>query len=294
MRTAKMVPFLFLLLLGGAALLAYRDDGVRAWIFARRLASLPNADYTVFLVDLCEQERYEEAGKLAAFIARHPDMPERVKIAKLRSEIDDEIRRSKTPFKRGAAFLGGFLSGGGTATEARVGGFIAGFLTGQGILGGGDTPKQDRDAADKLASALERAHLGRSKLWFPDAVRVLYRSNLISPVFESFLLKNARESEEKGEALPELQSAAASTQALFVSMGLSYALGIYKEVQGDEDLEQLAMWSRSCPDETYLVAAHGGVSLLPLIPDTPDGRALLTEIAKKGERGVRSALFWLK
>lgn len=289
-----LVMILLVLVLGGAALLAYQNTGFRSWVFNRKLNAMPYADYTPLVHELYAEERYDEASMFSTFVLSHPDMPQQAAFAELRAKIDEDIRRNKSPLKRGAAFLSGFFSGGGTAAEARLGGLVANLLTGKGGAREGDSSKRVKDDADNLADALEGARFGSGKMWFPEAIRLLRRSNLISPAYEGFLLKHARESAEKGAADSELQSAAASTQALVAGMGLSRALGIYIKVRNDEDIEQLAMWSRRSPDETYIVAMLGGIDLFHLLPDTAEGRVMLTEIAKKGERGVRSALFWLR
>lgn len=293
---AKIIPVMIILalVLGSSALLVYQNAGFRTWVFNRKMNSMPYADYAPLVLNLYEEERYDEAEKLAAFVLRHPNMPQQEVLAELREKIDGDIRKNKSLLKRGAAFLGGFLSGEGTAAEARVGGLIANLLVGRGGLAENDLPKRVKDDADKLAAALDDAHLGMGKMWFPCAIRALRRSDLISPAYENFLLKSARESAERGEAAPELQSAVAGTQTLVAGMGFSRALGMYKTVRNDEDIEQLVMWSRRRPDETYIVASLGGIDLFHLLPDTTKGRDMLTEIAQKGERGIRSALFWLK
>lgn len=285
---------LLLLVLGGVAAVVYQSAGLRAQIFERKLESMPNTDYTSLVAELYAEERYDEAVRLAVFVARHPDMPGQEKIAALREQMYAAMRKKRSPFERGVAFLSGVLSGGGNSTEARVGGLVSNILTGSGVLSEGDSTKRTKDDSDKLAEALEGAHLGIAGRWFPGAMRTLRRSDLISPEYERFLLENARESAKKSEATPELQSAVASTQTLVTELGLPLALAVHKEVRNDEDLEQLAMWSRLSPDETYIVATQGGVSFLPLLPDTAAGRSMLTKIAKKGERAVRSARFWLR
>lgn len=289
-----LVFMLLLLVLGAAAIFTYQNAGLRAWIFEWKLEAMPNADYAPFVAELYAEERYDEAARLASFVARHPDMPGQEKIAELQELIDVAIREKSSPLERGMAFLGGFLSGGGASTEARIGGLIANILASNGAISENDLPKKTKDDADKLAAALEAAHLGSGGRWFPGAMRTLRRSNLISPEYERFLLKNAQESIERGQATAELQSAVASTQTMVTEMGLPRALGVHKEVRNDEDLEQLAMWSRLSPDETYLAATHGGMNLFSSLPDTADGRSMLTEIVKKGGRGIRSARFWLK
>ncbi len=284
---------LLLLVLGGVASIVYQSAGLRARFFERKLESMPNADYTLLVAGLYADERYDEAVRLAAFVAAHPDMPGQEKIADLREKTYVAIRQKRSPLARGMAFMGGILSR-GHGTEDGTGGLIENILAGTGVMPEGDSSKRTKGDSDKLAKALDGAHLGIAGKWFPGAMRTLRRSGLISPEYERFLLANARESAEKGEATPELQSAVASTQTLVTELGLPLALAEHKEVRNDEDLEQLAMWSRLSPDETYVVATQGGVSLLPLLPDTAAGRSMLAKIAKKGERAIRSARFWLR
>lgn len=275
----------FCLIAAALAFLAYQSAGARFWMLNKRLDSTANADYVPFVERLLSDGRYEEASRIAFFIVSRPDMPRQERIAALREEID-ERRADRGPMRFGAALLGNLFPPG---LED-----VAEVVTMGEVLSEGRVKKRTAAAADKLARDLAGAHLGIADAWFPHAIRLLRRGGRISPEYEHFLLKNASESANRGEATPELRSAVEGTRTLVRVMGVSRTLDVYGKVGSDADIEQLGVWSYLSPDTVYIVTMHGGIDLLSAIPDDESGRALMTKIAEKGARGVRIARFWLK
>ena len=278
----------------GAGFYAYESPQTRMNIFSWRLEGIKLADYSPDLAALIKNKRYEEAEKLALYINANPEMPGQESVKELRQELDERMKKSTSLLERGLNLVSGFISGGGSTPEERVGGLIANILINNGGITTDDLPKSTRDSTDTLVNALDRAGLGADGAWFPGTVCTLRVSGLLTPEYEKFLIDAAARSEKAGSAVPELQGAVSSTRELASELGLHRSLGVHSEVRGAQDIKLLASWSRVKPDETYIIATHGGLSVLYKLPETADGRALLTKIAQRGTAAISSAGFWLK
>ena len=292
--TVLLVFALVILAFAGAALYAYQSPDTRMKIFSWRLEGVKLADYSSDVAVLIKNKRYEEAEKLAVYINANPDLPGQESVRELRVELDERIKKSTSLLERGFNLVSGFISGGGSTPEERVGGLIANILINNGGIAADDLPKSSRDSTDKLVNALDRASLGPDGAWFPGTVCTLRISGLLTPEYENFLMDAASRSEQAGRCVPELQNAVNDTRALAGELGIHRSLGVHAEVKNSGDINVLASWSKVKPDETYIVATHGGLSLLYKLPDTTEGRELLSKIAQRGKPAIDSAGFWLK
>lgn len=292
--TVFLVFALVILAFAGVVLYAYQSPEMRLNIFSWRLEGVALADYSSDVAVLIKNKRYEEAEKLALYINANPDMPGQESVRELRAELDERMKKSTSLLERGFNLVSGFISGGGSTPEERVGGLIANILINNGGITAEDLPKSSRDSTDKLVNALDRAGLGPDGAWFPGMVCTLRISGLLTPEYENFLMDAASRSEQAGKAVPELQNAVNDTRSLAGELGLHRTLGVHTEVKNADDIGILASWSRVKPDDTYVVATHGGLGVLYKLPETTEGRELLSKIARRGEPAVSSAGFWLK
>ena len=292
--TVLLVFALVILVFAGAGFYAYQSADIRMKIFSWRLDGIKMMDYSPDVATLIKNKRYEEADKLALYINSNPNMPGQESVGELRQEIDERMKKSTSLLEKGFNLVSGFISGGGSSPEERIGGLIANILINNGGITLDDLPGSSRDSNDKLANALDKAGLGADGAWFPGTVCTLRISGLLTPEYESFLMDAAARSMQAGAAVPELQNAVSDTRELAAELGLHRSLGVHAEVRNADDIKLLTQWSKAKPDETYIVATHGGLDILHKLPESVSGRELLSKIAQRGTPAIRSAGFWLK
>ncbi|MDR1944347.1 MAG: hypothetical protein LBQ19_05945 [Synergistaceae bacterium] len=291
---AAAALFLLAALAVAGAVYVLRSPEARVGVLNWKLSRMKGADYSSDVADLIRDQRYEEAEKLASFVAANPEMSGQETIRDLREQIAANARKNKSPLERGLGLVTGFLSGGGDSVEALLGGLLSNVLISNKGMSESDFPRRARDDSEKIATALENANLNILSRWFPGLIRTLHISNLLSPDFESFLTANAEQSAKDGKPTEELLQAVDGTKETLLTFGLQRALGLFPHARNGEDLRQLAKYGRSFPDETYIIVTHGGIGLLYKVPDTAEGDSLFSKIARKGDPAIAAANFWLK
>jgi hypothetical protein len=272
---------------------ALDDPATRIRVLNWKLDGMKAADYSSDIANLIREERFDEAEKLAVYVASNPDMPGQETIRDLREQIA-AAERNKSPLKRGFGLVAGFLSGGGDSAEELLGGLLSNILISNKGLSESDLPGRSGDESDEIASALEKVNLGISGKWFPGFVRTLRRSNLLSAEFMAFLSENAAKSEASGSPTKELVSAVDSVKNIIIAFGPQRALGMFPEARDSTDLEQIASRGKSQAEEVYIVVMNGGLNLLRKLPNSVEGEAMLSKMAKKGRPAIDSANFWLR
>ncbi|MDR0648789.1 MAG: hypothetical protein LBF92_05585 [Synergistaceae bacterium] len=295
--TAAKAALIAAVVLAISALLvvyALRDPGVRASVLDWKLDGMKLADYSTDVADLIRDGRYDEAGRLASYVARNPSMPGQETVRDLMEGLGAKSRGGKSPLETGLGFVTGFLSGGGSSTEELFGGLLSNILLNNRGISKSDLPGRADDESEEIASALEEAGLGLSGKWYPSFVRTLHRSGLLSGEFVAFLKEDALASRTAGKPTPRLREAVDGTRGMITAFGVELALGMFPEARDPEDLARMARWGKGSPDETYIVVTHGGVGLLRKLPDSSSGAALLALIAQRGGKAIESANFWLE
>jgi hypothetical protein len=292
--SAVIVAIVLVAALSGVAVYLLRNPDNRVRVLNWRLDWMKGADYSIDVANLMAEERLVEAEKLAEYVAAHPQMPGQETIRDLREEIKSLEKKNRSPLKLGMNLITGFLSGGGDSTEGLLGGLLSNILISNGGISESDLPPRVRDDSERLSSSLEEANLGMDGKWFPGLIRTLGMSDLLSEDFKNFLTENAKESADSGEPTGDLLSAVKNTKNMIVTYGAYMVLGLFPKISDSDDIEQLVKWGRSSPVETYIVAAHDGLKLLYLLPNSGASGELLSKIAQKGSPAIASAKFWLK
>lgn len=282
-----------LLLMLGAIIYAFNDEEARTSIFKWRLGSFANADYSSLVSMLVQDERYDEASRIADFALAHPEMPGQDEISQLKSTITSRTRGERSVLERGRDLLGGFMSGGGDSTEEKIGGLISNLLISAGIPEESIPGRTSRES-DDLVRSLSKAGLGIDSAWFPAVMGTLRLSGVMTVEFEAFLSSNAERSESEGKPTEALASVVRDTRRLVTSMGPNSTAGLFKGVHDERDVALLADWGGRCPDETYILASLGGMEVFSKLPEPPTGETMLRDIARKGIPAIESAKFWLK
>ncbi|MDR1514537.1 MAG: hypothetical protein LBS45_02485 [Synergistaceae bacterium] len=284
-----------LLVFALASICALGSPNVRVMVLNWKLGGMKPADYSTDVANLISEGRFDEAEKLASYIARNSFMPGQETVRDLMDEMAaKKSKRDKSPLKMGLELVTGFLSGGGESREELFGGLMSNILLSNKGLSKSDIPARADDESEEIASALEGANLGLSGKWYPGFIRTLHRSDLLSEEFTAFLKDNAAESAAAGKPSAELLEAVDGSKDIITEFGVERALGMFPEVRDAGDLTWIVKWGKSCPDETYLVVTHGGIMLLRKLPDTTEGAARMATIAQRGDAAIASANFWLK
>ncbi|MDR1020243.1 MAG: hypothetical protein LBL73_05750 [Synergistaceae bacterium] len=292
--SAVIIAAAVLALSASLSVYALGNPDVRARVLKWKLNGMKRADYSTDVADLIRDERYDEAEKLASYIARNPSMPGQETVRDLMEGQPAKSRGGKSQLEMGLGLVTGFLSGGGSSTEELFGGLMSNILLSNRGISKSDLPGRADDESEEIASALERANLGISGRWYPGFVRTLHRSGLLSDEFAAFLKEDALASQAAGKPTPRLAEAADGTKGVITAFGVERALGIFPEARDSGDLALMARWGKGSPDETYIVVTHGGMDLLRKLPDSAEGAALLALVAQRGGNAVASANFWLK
>lgn len=277
-----------------ASIYALGRPDVRVMVLDWKLGGMKHADYSSDVANLISEERFDEAEKLASYIARNSFMPGQETVRDLMDDMSAKSQRDKSPLKMGLGIVTGFLSGGGESGEELLGGLISNILLSNKGLSKSDLPSRADDESEEIASALERANLGMSGKWYPGFIRTLHRSGLLSAEFASFLKDSAAASAASGKPAAELLDAVDGSKDIIIQFGVERALGMFPKVRDAGDLARIVKWGKSSPDETYMLVTHGGVGLLRKLPETAEGSLRLAGIAQRGDPAIAAANFWLR
>lgn len=286
------------LLLGfaGFVLLSLMEDVPNAATPRTGLQNLPDYDYLPDILALREQGRLGEALEMARFVLRHEDMPGQAEAKGLEEEL---VREQELLRSRAMRVASGFITGSGTSIEELSGG-IASDMVLYGDLR--DLIQQgyyrvSGQETDPLVAALAGLGLLTELVdvadWAPAVLKAFRKVGALSDAFADFVLKAATKSARTRKLDAPLKQAFTDLRSVTENMGLARTAGVFRRVQGPEDLAALASVAGRNADAAYFAIRNGGDEGLDMLRRASRGEIHVADLslaAKKGPAGVE----WLR